>query len=41
MVSLRRVGDCGLKRVMMGEMSVGQVVIGMRGELEGSGLGGW
>ena len=32
-VSLKKVGDYDLKRVMMGGMLVGRVVIGMRGEL--------
>lgn len=36
MVSLRKVGDYGLKRVMKGGMSVGKVVIGMQDV-----LGGW
>jgi hypothetical protein len=40
-VSLRRVGDCGLKRVMRGGMWVKMVVRGMRGVLGELGLGGW
>ena len=40
-VSLRMVGDYGLKRVMKGGMLVGRVERGMRGVLGELGLGGW
>ena len=40
-VSLKKVGDYGLQRVMKGGKWVGRVERGMRGVLEGLGLGGW
>jgi hypothetical protein len=40
-VSLKKVGGYGLKRVMQGGMLVGRVERGMRGELGELGLGGW
>jgi hypothetical protein len=40
-VSRRKVGDYGLKRVMKGGKWAGKVVRGMRGVLGGLGLGGW